>query len=371
MRWSTGKSKKPWICPVCRSTVTTRSAPATVSRSASEPRGDRLAALGLPVLARVRVERDDRGDALRRRALGRVDQDELLHDAVVDRARSGSGSRTRRRRARSRRSGCRARRWRSRRGPRRRGSRRGTSRSPRTAPRCRARRTASAASSVPAPSTARSRHRPSPSSSSRLVAVRGLRFRCSCAARPPSPPRPRRHALGQRARRHVVRHDRARARVRAVADLDRRHQGVVRPDPHVLADLRAVLAEAVVVGGDRAGADVGARADVGVAQVGRGGCAFAPSPMSEFFASTKLPSFAPAPTCVPGRRCVYGPTLAPSPISASCATVLVMVARSPTIVSTRWVSGPITEPAPMTVRPSRIVPGSRRTSGSSSTDTSM
>ena len=50
-----------------------------------QPRGDRLAALGLPVLTRVPVERADRGDALRRRALRRVDHDQLLHDPVVDR----------------------------------------------------------------------------------------------------------------------------------------------------------------------------------------------------------------------------------------------------------------------------------------------
>ena len=35
VRWSTGKSKKPWIWPVCRSSATRRSAPATVKRSAS------------------------------------------------------------------------------------------------------------------------------------------------------------------------------------------------------------------------------------------------------------------------------------------------------------------------------------------------
>ena len=54
-----------------------------------EARGDRLAALGLAVLARVSVERADRGDALRRRALRRVDHDQLLHEQVVDRAAVG------------------------------------------------------------------------------------------------------------------------------------------------------------------------------------------------------------------------------------------------------------------------------------------
>ena len=33
-RWSTGPSKKPWICAVCRSTAINRSAPAVLNRSA-------------------------------------------------------------------------------------------------------------------------------------------------------------------------------------------------------------------------------------------------------------------------------------------------------------------------------------------------
>ncbi|SHW39095.1 Uncharacterised protein [Mycobacteroides abscessus subsp. abscessus] len=33
--WSTGPSKKPWIWSVCRSTVTMRSAPAVLYRSAT------------------------------------------------------------------------------------------------------------------------------------------------------------------------------------------------------------------------------------------------------------------------------------------------------------------------------------------------
>ena len=77
--------KKPWIWPVCRSTLTTRSQPAAVRRSARSRAGDRLAALGLPVLSRVRVERADRGDALRRGPLRGVGHDQLLEDVVVDR----------------------------------------------------------------------------------------------------------------------------------------------------------------------------------------------------------------------------------------------------------------------------------------------
>src|SRR6476661_1906761 len=56
----------------------------------------------------------------------------------------------------------------------------------------------------------------------------------------------------ERAGRDVVGDHRARPRVGAVADLDRRHKRRVDADPHVAADRRAVLGEAVVIGGDRA-----------------------------------------------------------------------------------------------------------------------
>src|SRR3954447_18478188 len=98
---------------------------------------------------------------------------------------------------------------------------------------------------------------------------------------------------------------------------------------------------------------------------------FAPSPMSAFFVSTKVPTWASAARCVPARSDTYGPTVAPSPITDSRATVCWTTARSCTTVSTSRVPGPITAPRPIVVRPSRIVPGSRRTSGASSTIVSM
>ena len=52
-----------------------------------EARGDRLARLRLAVLARVREERDDRGDPLRRAELRRLDHQEELHQVA---GRSGS-----------------------------------------------------------------------------------------------------------------------------------------------------------------------------------------------------------------------------------------------------------------------------------------
>ena len=55
---------------------------------------------------------------------------------------------------------------------------------------------------------------------------------------------------------------------RAVADGDRRHQRRVGADERALADYRAEFVNAVVIAGDRAGADIGARADVAVADIG-------------------------------------------------------------------------------------------------------
>ena len=54
-----------------------------------------------------------------------------------------------------------------------------------------------------------------------------------------------------------------------LADRDRRHQRAVGADEGAGADHRLVLAEAVVVAGDGAGADIGARADFDIAQIGQ------------------------------------------------------------------------------------------------------
>ena len=78
-------SKKPWIWPEWKSTESTRFAPGGLEHVGDEFGGDRLATGGLSVLSGVAVVRDDRGDALGRRALGGVDHDELFHHRVVDR----------------------------------------------------------------------------------------------------------------------------------------------------------------------------------------------------------------------------------------------------------------------------------------------
>jgi hypothetical protein len=51
---------------------------------------------------------------------------------------------------------------------------------------------------------------------------------------------------------------------------DRRHQRAVGADEGALADHRRIFEEAVIIAGDGAGADVGARADLGIADIGSG-----------------------------------------------------------------------------------------------------
>ena len=72
----------------------------------------------------------------------------------------------------------------------------------------------------------------------------------------------------QRIGRHVRRDDAAGRDIGAVADRDRRDQRRVRADKRALADCRAPLVNAVVIAGDRAGADIGAGADIAVAEIG-------------------------------------------------------------------------------------------------------
>src|SRR5215218_2775052 len=71
----------------------------------------------------------------------------------------------------------------------------------------------------------------------------------------------------ERVRRHVPGDDGARADIGALADRDRRDEGGIRADERALADLGAVLVEAVIVTGDRAGADVRAFADPRIADI--------------------------------------------------------------------------------------------------------
>src|SRR5215813_8981602 len=68
--------------------------------------------------------------------------------------------------------------------------------------------------------------------------------------------------------RHVVRHDRPRARLGTVAHVDRRNKRRVHTRVYTVSDRGAVLVLAVVVRGDRAGTEVGVGADLGVADVG-------------------------------------------------------------------------------------------------------
>src|SRR3954468_22928581 len=75
----------------------------------------------------------------------------------------------------------------------------------------------------------------------------------------------------QRVGRDVVGDHRPRRSPGAVADRDRRDEDIMRAGVDVSSDRRSLLAGAVVVGGDGAGADVRVLADLGVADVGQVG----------------------------------------------------------------------------------------------------
>src|SRR3954447_4414414 len=74
---------------------------------------------------------------------------------------------------------------------------------------------------------------------------------------------PERH----RVRRDVARHHAARRDERAVPEPDRRDQHRGGPYEHTCADCCLKLVKAVIIAGDRAGADVRLRADLAVAEI--------------------------------------------------------------------------------------------------------
>src|SRR5690349_16537583 len=74
-------------------------------------------------------------------------------------------------------------------------------------------------------------------------------------------------AESQSAGRHILADDRPGPGLRAVSDPNGRHEDVVRPGVHLVADLGAVLGQIVVVRGDRTGAQVDPAADGRIADV--------------------------------------------------------------------------------------------------------
>ena len=89
VRWSTGTSKKPWIWPGVQVDADHAVGAGDREHVGHELGRDRLAAVGLAVLAGVAVVGADGGDALGRGPLGGVDHDQLLHDRLVHRAAVG------------------------------------------------------------------------------------------------------------------------------------------------------------------------------------------------------------------------------------------------------------------------------------------
>ena len=130
--------------------------------------------------------------------------------------------------------------------------------------------------------------------------------------------------------------------VGAVADGDRRDEHGVASRRSCAGRRGVVLGDAVVVGEDRARADVGALADRGVAGIGqvRHLGAVADVGVLGLDEAADLALGAELGARAAGRR--TGPTVAPAPMTASRASVRTTSAPSPTSVSVRVVSGPMT-----------------------------
>ncbi len=79
-------SKKPWICALCRSIVSTRLVPRRAQHVGHEFRRNRDARLVLAILPCVAVIRQHRRDARGRRPAERVDHDRQLDQVIVDAA---------------------------------------------------------------------------------------------------------------------------------------------------------------------------------------------------------------------------------------------------------------------------------------------
>src|SRR5437879_2511462 len=88
----------------------------------------------------------------------------------------------------------------------------------------------------------------------------------------------------QSIRRHVFRDGRTGSDVGAVAHAHRRDQRRIAADEHFAPDRGGMLMKAVVIAGDRAGADIALRSDLGIAEVREvhGFCAFADRALFEF-----------------------------------------------------------------------------------------
>ena len=293
----------------------TRSAPAVLQQVGDQPGADRLAAAALLVLAGVRVVRRDDGDALRRRALGGVEHDERLHEPLVDRRAEALDEEEVAAADRDLEAGEDLA---GREGAVLGGHELGARATPATSAASvgmrasRARRRAASSSWRRARGRCRSRGRVQPSSScapsSAFCADRALAATSAAPVPglfcldPPLDVALRGDAECQGTGGHILADDRPCPGLRAVSDPNGRDEDVVRAGVHLVADLGAVLGDVVVVGGDRAGAEVDPACRSWCRRCTTGAAPCCPSPIVEFFVSTKVPILPLSPRYVPGRR---------------------------------------------------------------------
>ena len=163
--------------------------------------------------------------------------------------------------------------------------------------------------------------------------------------------------------RHVAVDHRARARARAASDAHRRHEHRVAADERAVADRRAVLALAVVVRRDRAGADVHVVADLGVADVAEVAHLRAAAQPRRLHLREVADVHALARCATPGAGGCTGPCRRPSSSVDSSTVENRTVQPSPMRESRISVPGPIVAAAPIVGAPCRCVFGSIVVSG--------
>ena len=161
----------------------------------------------------------------------------------------------------------------------------------------------------------------------------------------------------QRVGRHVLRDRRASRDIRSAPDPDRCNQLRVAADECAVFDHRRVLGDAVVVAGDRAGADVDVLADGGVAEVGEV-ARLRSAAERGFLQLDEVSDVRVFADLDSGRRRANGPTLAPLEMCEfSITQKLLITTRSSIDVSMTRTPEWISQPDPMRVWPSRYTPG--------------
>jgi len=152
----------------------------------------------------------------------------------------------------------------------------------------------------------------------------------------------------------------------SVAQLHWRHQHRVGAQEDAFADLGLVLPRSVVVAGNRARTDIGALTQLGVADVAEVMLLHArvdPAGLD----LCEVADLRLSPDRRPGSQMRHRPIWTSSSTSEHSRMLAQTRQSRPTMESMIWLPAPMRVPSPILVVPRRMTPGSRTTSGASST----